>query len=161
MRTVPESIAVDSGSNNSAAMRDAVARISGRQNATSSNNTTNQGDQNRNPRRTPMAELRSDLNKMLEKMEEARKEEEDTQKAMRLQSLMSARNIAEKSMGEHETEARKADPGSNKRKRHVNMFKHHKQEWLHLTRQTSMLQELSFDENDYDYDLSFSDEDSE
>jgi hypothetical protein len=57
---VSDEIAVDSASAQSVTMRNAFARISGRQSATSTNATTSQ-DQSGTPRRTPMAELRTDL----------------------------------------------------------------------------------------------------
>jgi hypothetical protein len=103
-----------------------------------------------------MAELRNDLNRMFTELNEEQKEEEETHKAIRLQSLMSACDIAANAMATHEKEACNACPGSQKRKRHVQMYKHHHQEWINLMKQTLELQDLPFNENDYNDDLSFS-----
>mmetsp|Transcript_10834 Transcript_10834/g.19645 ORF Transcript_10834/g.19645 Transcript_10834/m.19645 type:complete len:409 (+) Transcript_10834:178-1404(+) len=152
-RTVSEEYAVDSGSTGSVPMRDALARISGNQRSTTSTENPS------GTRRTPMADLRSDLNRMWTEMDEERKEEEITHKALRLQSLMSARDIAANSMEKHENEALGAPPGSRKRKRHVQMYKYHKNEWINLMKQTSELQDLPFNESDYDDDPSVLGED--
>jgi hypothetical protein len=39
------------------------------------------------------------------------------------------------------------------------MYKHHHQEWINLMKQALELQDLPFNENDYDNHLSFSDDD--
>jgi hypothetical protein len=80
-------------------MRDALARISGNQRSTTSTENPS------GTRRTPMADLCSDLNRMWTEMDEERNEEEITHKALRLQLLMSARDIAANSMEKHENEA--------------------------------------------------------
>jgi hypothetical protein len=106
-----------------------------------------------------MAELCNDLNRMFTELNEEQKEEEETHNAIRLQSLMSARDIAANAMVMHEKEACNACPGSQKRKQHVQMYKHHHQEWINLMKQALELQDLPFNENDYDNHLSFSDDD--
>jgi hypothetical protein len=152
-RTVSEEYAVDSGSTGSVPMRNALARISGNQRNTTSTESPS------GTRRNPMADLRNDLNRMWTEMEEERKEEEITHKALRLQSLMSARDIAANSMEKHKNEALDAPPGSRKRKRHIQMYKYHKKEWINLMKQTSELHDLPFNENDHDDDSSLLDED--
>ena len=144
---------MDSGSTGSVPMRNALARISGNQRNTTSTESPSGTCHN------PMADLCNDLNGMWTEMEEEQKEEEITHKALRLQSLMSARDIAANSMEKHKNEALDAPPGSRKRKQHIQMYKYHKKEWINLMKQTSELYDLPFNENDHDDDSSLLDED--
>jgi hypothetical protein len=136
VRTVHRDIQVDSGN-----MDDALARIGGHGNKTISTST----------KRSPLADLRNDLGRLLDHLKEDASKAEEERKIV----LQSNRDRAASAMEEIEENIRREEPGSHKRKRFQKLYKRRKHEWVSLEKQVSEFMNVSFDEDDYNDDESF------